>query len=99
MAVDSFWLLPAIPLTDRLLFHTASCAHLENPSRRVGLSEGLIGDLKTSNRQNAYAHVHSVLLCLLIIGPPDKKEPKTKQNNQWHEVESHGPSPVHVSDL
>ena len=47
MAVDLFWLLPAIPLTARLLFHTAACAHLENPSRRVGLSEGLIGDLKS----------------------------------------------------
>ena len=28
---DSFWLLPAIPLTARLLFHTAARAHLENP--------------------------------------------------------------------
>jgi hypothetical protein len=47
MAVDSFWLLPAIALTARLLFHNAACAHLENPSRKVGLSEGLIGDLKS----------------------------------------------------
>ena len=81
---------------------TISCRGLRPARQSVAQGwfvEGLIGDLKRRNRQNAYAHVHSVLLCLLIIGPHDKKERKTKQNSQWHEVESHGPSPVHVSDL
>ena len=82
-----------------LQFHAAACA----PPRQSVAQGWFVGRpdrrLKTPNRQNAYAHVYSVLLCLLIIGPPDKKERKTKQNNQWHEVESNGPSPVHVSDL